>query len=183
MGAVAQEQLLEREDELAALEELVEGARGGEGRLVVLEGAAGIGKTRLLQAARALARPRGLRVLTARGTELERDFPFALVRQLLEPALHGVEPSEQDDLLAGAVRPAAPVVGVEPGDGETSAPGGLADPSFATLNALYWLTSNLAESAPTLLAVDDAHWSDKPSLRFFRDIERRSELPQALEAK
>ena len=101
--------------------ELLERAREGEGRLVLLEGPAGIGKTRLLQAARDSAQEAGMRVLTARATELERDFPFALVRQLFEPVLHVVEPSERDKLLADAARPAGPVVGVDPGDGETSA--------------------------------------------------------------
>ena len=37
---------------------------------------------------------------------------------------------------------------------------------FAILHALYWLTVRLAERAPLLLVVDDAHWADEPSLRF-----------------
>lgn len=134
--------------------------------MVVFQGPAGIGKTRLLAAARDGAKEAGMRVLTASGTELERDFPFALVRQLFESALHALEPEERDELLAGAAGPAGRWSAANPATPEPDS--GPVDRSFATLNALYWLTSNLAESGPLLLAVDDAHWADKASLRFFR---------------
>src|SRR5688572_6902008 len=83
----------------------------------------------------------------ARGTELERDFPFALVRQLFEPLLLTLPDAERDALLADAALPAAAVFGIAAPVGEETA-----DPSFATLNALYWLTANLAERGPVLLA-------------------------------
>ena len=60
--------LLEREAQVAALEALTDAARSGGGRFAVIEGGAGIGKTRLLAEARAIAscggdagarRPRG----------------------------------------------------------------------------------------------------------------------------
>ena len=70
------ERLEEREGELAAVERVL--ADGGG---ALIEGPPGIGKTRLLAAARSLAD--GRLVLSARGSELERDFPFAVVRQLL----------------------------------------------------------------------------------------------------
>ena len=79
--------LLERERELAELDAVVGEARAGAGRLVAIEAQAGLGKTRLLQAARAAGAQAGMRVLAARSTELERDFPFALVRQLFEHQL------------------------------------------------------------------------------------------------
>ena len=63
--------LLEREAELAALEAMLGAAPSGDGRLVVVEGSAGIGKTRLLAVARALAAGAEFEVLTARGGELE----------------------------------------------------------------------------------------------------------------
>jgi DNA-binding CsgD family transcriptional regulator len=178
MSGRAEPALLERGTELAALASALDDSRRRIGRLVVIEGSAGIGKTRLLQEARDSAARAGMRVLAARGGELERDFPFAVVRQLVEPALLAVPPGEQEELLAGAAGLAGPVVGV---GGPPADAGPLADPSFATLNALYWLTSNLAEAQPTLLAVDDAHWSDSPSLRFFRFlVPRLADLPVTL---
>jgi DNA-binding CsgD family transcriptional regulator len=57
----------------------------------------------------------------------------------------------------------------------------LGDPSFAVLNALFWLTSNLAERSPLLLAVDDAQWSDPASLRYLLFlVPRLGELPVTL---
>ena len=53
--------MLERETELATLEALLAAARDGEGRLVVVEGSAGIGKTRLLAETRKLAERDGVR--------------------------------------------------------------------------------------------------------------------------
>ena len=51
------------------------------------KGPGGIGKTRLLAAARGAAREAGMRTLHARASELERSFTFGVVRQLFEPAL------------------------------------------------------------------------------------------------
>ena len=49
------------------------------------------------------------------------------------------------------------------------------DASFAALHGLYWLTVNLAGGRPLLLAIDDLHWADRPSLRFLAYLARRLE--------
>ena len=136
--------LLEREEEEAAIRAAAADAARGHGRLVVVEGAAGIGKSSLLDRVRALVD----RTLTARGSDLESQFPYGVVRQLFEPVL-------DERLLAGAARQAGPVFG----DGEGAAP------EMATLHGLHWLTANLAE-APAALVVDDLHWVDAASLRY-----------------
>jgi predicted ATP-dependent serine protease len=66
----AEIQLLERDDELTALAERIDAIRNGEGSLAVIEGTAGIGKTRLLGEAKARGGS-GVRVLAARGGEFE----------------------------------------------------------------------------------------------------------------
>jgi DNA-binding CsgD family transcriptional regulator len=154
--------LLEREREQTAMARLIAEARGGSGRLVVLEGSAGIGKTRLLSAARSEAELAGMQVLTARGSELEREFAFGVLRQLFEPVL--VNDSQRDAALAGAAGGAAVVF-----EGEPHVPAN-DDVSFAILNGLFWLTANLCDRQPLLLVVDDAHWSDRPSLRFLAHL-------------
>jgi hypothetical protein len=63
--------LLERDVQVAALRGFIEAARSGGGRFAVIEGSAGIGKTRLLVEARAIAGSAGMRVLAARGGEFE----------------------------------------------------------------------------------------------------------------
>jgi DNA-binding CsgD family transcriptional regulator len=160
--------LLERERELGALEGLVDGAAAGDARIALIEGPAGIGKTRLLAETRRFGAATGMRVLQARGGELEREFPFGVVRQLFEPAL--VDPELHERALAGAAASAAAIfdpMGADPGAG--------GDASFAALHGLYWLTVNLGSEGPLLLAVDDLHWADRPSLRFLVYLARRLE--------
>jgi DNA-binding CsgD family transcriptional regulator len=50
-----------------------------------------------------------------------------------------------------------------------------ADALGAALHGLYWLTANIAARGPILLAVDDAHWADKPSLRWLAYLAARLE--------
>ena len=102
--------LLEREGDLAVLGGLLADARAGEGRLAVIEGPAGIGKTRLLDEARAAADGMGLGVLSARGGELERDFGFGVVRQLLEPRVAVAGASERSERVVGAAGLAEAVI-------------------------------------------------------------------------
>src|SRR5262245_43576014 len=60
---LAEYPLLERDAQVGTLRALAESARCGCGRFVVIEGSAGIGKTRLLSEMRAIADPAGIRVL------------------------------------------------------------------------------------------------------------------------
>ena len=46
---------------------------------------------------------------------------------------------------------------------------------MATLHGLYWLTANVAARRPLLLAVDDLHWCDLPSLRWLAYLLPRME--------
>src|SRR6478609_5149448 len=91
--------LFERDEELARIEFALSDARNGRGRFVVVEGPEGIGKTALFAAARTAAAGHGMRVLRARGTELEGEFAFGVVRQLFEPALAGAPDPELAQLL------------------------------------------------------------------------------------
>jgi DNA-binding CsgD family transcriptional regulator len=169
--------LLERERELEVLSAAVAAAAGGTAGLVLVQGPAGIGKSRLLAEARRLAEEHDLAVLSARGGELERDFPFGIVRQLYESKLVGE--SGRSRLLGGAAGTAAAVFGYQDGDGGEPLGEGL----FRVLHGLYWLTVNLSSERALLLVVDDLHWCDSASLRFLAYLARRlDELPVVLVA-
>lgn len=149
-------EVLERERELAALDAHLEAARAGQGRVVLVEGPQGIGKTTLLTAMRA-RHATGVRWIVARGSEQERDHAFGVVRQLLEPVLA----EDGGGLLHGAAALSRTVL----------APGepwvwGRGDGGFAGLHGLFWLVHNLAEREPLAVCVDDLQWVDAPSLRF-----------------
>ena len=157
--------LRERERDLAAVEELLE-HRGG---VLLIEGRAGIGKTSLVEAACSRADELGHEVVRARGSELESGFAFGVVRQLFERRLASAGEGERAALLAGPAATVRPLlageVSVLPAD----------DSSFAVVHGLYWLVVNLAASRPVLIAVDDAHWADEPSLRWLAYLAQRLE--------
>jgi class 3 adenylate cyclase/DNA-binding CsgD family transcriptional regulator/RecA/RadA recombinase len=164
--------LLEREAELAALDALLAAAPAG-GRLLAIEGPAGIGKTRLLAEARRRAQAAGTQVLAARGSELEHEIAYGAVRQLFEPLLASASEGERAALLAGAAELASPIfdparLGANPD----------ADSSLAMLHGLFWLTANLADRGPVLIAIDDLHWCDSSSLRWLSYLlPRMEDLP------
>ena len=166
--------LLERGRELGVLEDLIQGALEGRPGLALVEGPAGIGKSRLLAATRGAAEQAGFRVLTARGGDLERELPFGVVRQLFDPLL--VDPHERARWLTGPAQPAARVF-EPPEDGDSAS-----DVSFGVLYGLFWLTANVAGDGPLLLLLDDLHWCDQASLRFVAYLERRLEGLQVLVA-
>jgi DNA-binding CsgD family transcriptional regulator len=166
--------LLERDRELGVIDGLVHDAVGARPAVAVVEGPAGIGKTRLLEEARQQARAAGFTVLSARGSDLERELAFGVVRQLFEPVL--ADPAERARWLGGSAAAAARVF--EPPADER----GVGDPSFGILYGLYWLTANLAGEGPLLLAIDDLHWCDRASLRFVAYLEPRLESLQLLVA-
>src|SRR5436190_9073779 len=167
--AVGPALMLEREAEMAALEAVLGAAQSGEGRLVVVEGSAGIGKTRLLAEARALAVAAEFEVLSARGGELEGEYAFGIVRQLFETRLAAATADERAELLSGAAGLSGSLFATAP----TSSSGDGAESSFAMLHGLYWLAANIASRKPTLLVVDDLHWADEPSLRWLAYLAHR----------
>jgi DNA-binding CsgD family transcriptional regulator len=173
--------LLERRQELARIESALADAHAGSGRLVVIEGPAGIGKTALLGSARTVAAASGMRVLRARGAELERKFAFGVVRQLFEPVLADTAELERADLLQGGAGTAAALLGLPGTSPSQSSPSSAADRSFAILHGLYWLCANLAATKPLSVVVDDGHWADAASLRFLAFLlTRLDELSVAL---
>jgi len=179
--AAAAGPLLERNEELARIESALADAGTGRGRFIVVEGPAGIGKTALLAAARTAAAEGGMRVLRSRGTELERDFAFGVVRQLFEPPLVEASELERADLLLAAAGVAGGLLGLPGAPPTEGPPSSGVDPSFAILHGLYWLCANLAAAGPLCLLVDDAHWADAPSLRYLAFLlTRLEELDAAL---
>jgi DNA-binding CsgD family transcriptional regulator/tetratricopeptide (TPR) repeat protein len=169
-------ELLQRDRDLAALDARLCDAAEGRGGVAVVTGPLGIGKTALLRALGGRANGRGMTVLQARGSPLERDFAYGVVRRLFEPlGLERGAPAEPA-LVTGAA--ALALRAFATGSAPVPSP---EDAAFATVHGLYWLTANLAGRAPLLLAVDDAHWADAPSLRFLAYLGARLDgLPALL---
>jgi DNA-binding CsgD family transcriptional regulator len=165
------EELLEREAELAAIAELIGGTCLGAGRVILVEGAAGVGKTGLLLAVDELACGDPVSVLHARGGELEREYPFGVAAQLFAPALARLDGERRASVLSGAAEVAVGVV--ERQHWRESEVSRSPDVLYARLHGLYWMCSGLAAHQPLVLVIDDAHWSDEPSLQWLLFLTRR----------
>jgi hypothetical protein len=146
-----------RQAELEALQRVLEAARTGESRTLVLRGEAGSGKTALL--GQLVDRAAGFRVAEATGVESEMELAFATLHQLCAPLLDrlGRLPPPQRAALAS-------VFGLSSGDGPDRFMVGL-----ATLGLL----SDAAEAEPLLCVIDDAQWLDRASAQVLAFVARR----------
>ncbi len=157
-------QLLDRATELAAIAAAIESACSGSGSALLVEGVAGIGKTRLLTQACERAAQAGMTVLAARAVEFEDGYAWGVVRQLFEAEIRA---DGGQRLADDAVALAALALTRDAQRGD--------EDCFAVMHGLYWLTADIAQQAPLLLAVDDLHWADQPSQRFVAHLAHRLE--------
>ena len=165
--------LLEREAELARVDGVFEQIRVGSGGVVVVDGPAGIGKSRLLAAVDANAQARGFGTLRARGSDFEQEIAFGVARQLFEPLVRTASAEERRRLLEGVARVGARALGVEEGEPPAD--------RFAAIHGLFWLCANRAEQGPVVAVVDDVQWVDDPSLAWLGYLARRlGDLPVLL---
>jgi DNA-binding CsgD family transcriptional regulator len=169
--------LLDRSSEVGALEDALAAVPDRAGRVIVIEGPAGIGKTALLRFACNRARDTDLGVLSAHASEFERTYPWGIVRSLFAPVV-GVSDAERARIFSHAGALADLPLGLRRAEPR---PATAADALGAALHGLYWALANLASSKPLLVAVDDAQWADTPSLRWLEYISARIEdLPVVL---
>jgi DNA-binding CsgD family transcriptional regulator len=134
-----------REQELARIDAVLRGATAGATTALVIEGDPGVGKTTLLDAAR--ARASGFLCLSARGTGSESHLAYAGLLGLLHPLR---------DLLPEV--PAAQAEALRAALGWSSG-ADLAD-RFLVGAATLSLLAAAAERAPVLVVVDDLQWLD-----------------------
>lgn len=130
-------------------------AEAAECSVVLIEGDAGLGKTRLIEEFAARARARGTRWLSGKCYEMERVLPFAVVSHAVRSAAGGDEPTADD---------VAPIN--EALFGQANVHQGATGGAGLRLREGFvsWL-ENLAAEAPVLLTCDDIHWADPASLR------------------
>ena len=165
--AAAADELVGRDDQLAALEGVLAGARDGRGRVVLVAGEPGIGKTRLAEEAARRAAAAGMQV--AWGRCHEGDGPPALwpwahvVRQLTAE----LAPGQLAAMLGPSAAWLGPLMPELAGPARPAGPPPLADlgaARFQLNQAVAGLLRRLADTRPLLVVVDDLHWADAPSL-------------------
>ncbi len=162
-----------RQTEIATLEQAYRGAAAGFGRLVLVTGEAGIGKTRLLQ--EYLALHPDLIGLQSACYELDSMAPFAPLRQALEysPLLNLLTKKKLPPAWATTLIPIIPELGQQfpypnfPGhqvDGVTLR---------ETLINLIIHLSDICQNPPLHLILDDLHWADTPTWELLASLTRR----------
>ncbi len=129
-----------RQEELTRLRTKLDEIRAGEPRLVLLEGAAGIGKTAILR--RLLAQASDVQLLWSSGAHEEQLVPFGVVEQLAH-SIRTPLPTQLDGLGRTPARSPDPL---------------------AVGAAFVELLSGVQDGGPVVVVVDDAQWADRPSV-------------------
>jgi DNA-binding CsgD family transcriptional regulator/tetratricopeptide (TPR) repeat protein len=150
-------ELTDRHAERGVLDQIINAARTGKSRVLVLRGEAGVGKTALLDYV--AARAAGCRVVRAAGVQSEMELAFAGLHQLCAPMLDHLEalPVPQRDALRTAF-------GICPGP---------APDRFVLGLAVLGLLSEAAGERPLACLVDDVQWLDRASAQVLGFVARR----------
>jgi DNA-binding NarL/FixJ family response regulator len=169
MATRTDDRLVGRAHEREQLAASLAGSRTEPGRILVIEGEPGIGKSRLMLELARIAAEEGCAVLSARASEFERDLPYALFSEAMEQ--HLSELGERRLRLLGAADPDAlaavtALVRREP-DGVQ-----VAD-RHRTHRAFRDLFERLATPRPLVLCLDDVHWADPGSVDALAALVRR----------
>jgi DNA-binding SARP family transcriptional activator/tetratricopeptide (TPR) repeat protein len=172
--------LVGRQRDLARLTEALEGAVAGRGRLVVLNGEAGAGKSRLASELAAAARRRRGRVLVGRCYETERILPFAPWVDALRSGrvveerevLDALEPRWREELgrLLPELSNHEESTASSPGAEVAGKSGG--DPRYP-FEAISELLKRLTRRQPLVVVLEDVHWADEMSVRLLAFLGRR----------
>jgi DNA-binding CsgD family transcriptional regulator len=146
-----------RRSEREAFERLLEAVRGGQSRVLVVSGEAGVGKTALVESV--IGSASGFRVMRAVGVESEMELAFAALQQLCAPIVDRLDrlPAPQRDALGVAF-------GLRAGD---------APDRFLVGLAVLSLLAEAAEEQPLVCVVDDAQWLDRASGQALVFVARR----------
>jgi DNA-binding SARP family transcriptional activator/predicted ATPase len=160
-------ELVGREEQLVVLAAILDGAAAGCGRLVLVAGEPGIGKTRLAEEVARRAAVRGVRVAWGRCFEGEGAPAFWPWVQVVRQLLAGLAPAQLGMVLgpsAGELSQLLPEL-------KELVPGLQAPPvvelaaaRFRLYQAVTELVRHVAAARPLLVVVDDLHWADTGSL-------------------
>ncbi|MGI5472222.1 AAA family ATPase [Streptomyces sp. CA-132043] len=138
--------LIDRKSELRLFDSALSAAGAGHSRIVLVQGAAGVGKSSLLDAFAQRAMLSGWEVLRSVGTESERTVQLGVLRQLTQAA-------------AAAGLPELPLPAHVP-------------PRVEDMQQFCEAVRGLGRRAPLVYCIDDLHHVDAASLRHFLFLSR-----------
>ncbi len=161
--------LVGRDDLVALLEGALGEACRGRGRIVLLAGEAGVGKTRLAQEIARRAEAQGLRALWGWCGDGDGAHPYRPWIGILRASLYGVDPEE----VVRGLAPQAPWIArllpeLRAVAAEAAMPADPRDARFRLFDAVIALLRAAAAASPLVVVLDDLHASDPASLELLR---------------
>ena len=165
-----------REPELDEMRTMLEDALGGQGRLLLLTGDPGIGKTRTAEQLATYAGVRGARVHWGRCHETEGAPPYWPWSEALREYVREADPVGLRWQLGGRAADVAQIVpelAERLGDLGELPPMEAEQARFRVFDSFAGFLGGLSKSRPLVLVLDDLHWADEPSLLLLRFVARR----------
>ncbi|MGH7703041.1 MAG: ATP-binding protein, partial [Gemmatimonadales bacterium] len=167
--------LVGRDEHWARLTKAWQAVARSKGRVVLIEGEAGVGKTRLAEEFLRWARTEGSTVLRGRGYDPQAGIPYgpiveAMREALAAPGLAGTDP----EWLTEAARLLPELRRRFPGLPEPPAPGGAAD-RWRLFEGLAQLVLAVSAEQPVVFFVDDLQWCDGETCALIHFLARRLE--------
>ncbi len=175
-----QSSLIGREEEWAELVRAWKLVKKGEGRVVLLDGQAGVGKSRLAEEFLRWVIADGGTVLRGRGYDAHAGVPYAPVIEALEgvlsaPGVAGTAP----EWLAYAARLLPELRQRYPGLVEVATPADSTE-GWHLFEGIAQLLTSVSGERPVVVAIDDLHWLDQDSCNLLRFLIRRMERAPVL---
>ena len=164
-----------RQRELAELTDALEEAVSGHGRLFMLGGEPGIGKTRTTQELASYAENRGVKVFWGRSYEEEGAPPYWPWVQAIRSY---VQQTSQERLIAETGAGAADIAEIVPnirGKITILEPPPTLEPEsarFRLFDSITTFLKNASQNQPLMLVLDDLHWADRSSLLLLEFLAR-----------
>jgi len=177
LGSIPEGPLVGREEELERNFLAVEAAESGSGRLVLLAGEPGLGKTRLAQEAMMQLLDRGFVVVANSCYEQHRAIPFYPFLDLLARAFAAAPPSIHRQ--ASQRWPHLHVLlPDETGAAEVDGPEGQyldgAEEQYLLFRAVTGFLTAMADNQPLAILLDDLQWADEGSLELLQHLARQT---------
>ncbi len=161
---------------LRSLDDLVDQAERGMGQIAVVEGEAGIGKTRLLQFWAGRLIGRGVEIVSVACDELGRTLPLQPLLDAVEALGRSAGSARFMEVLGPDVAVLGPLLGAQPEPAGTAQLAALTDPGGGQallFAALFSVLRRQSERQSLVLIIDDIHLADSATTAWLGQVARR----------